>query len=198
MDYVKIPQNIRIEDKLIGPLSLRQIVIIAMGGGVSYALYAMVSKSFGVFPPVAHAFVWLPLIFCAAFSLIRINDITLTRYSLLVFELMVKPRKRVWQPRRGVNTIPRAQMPKKTKHGKEDSEKSKARPPMKLKDLNALLAQGEKNQDLAAVQQSGNLLESTMAEQTLSDASENEMSEHGARLDKIWQEMKEGTAHSHT
>ncbi len=124
MDYVKIPQNIRVEDKLIGPLSLRQIIIVAIGGGVSYAMFAGLSKTYGSVPAVAHAFIWLPLIICAAFALVKINDISLTRYSLLTFELMVKPRKRVWQPRRGLNVVPKegGSTKKKGKKGKEEPE----------------------------------------------------------------------------
>ena len=102
MDYVKIPQNVRVQDKLIGPLGLKQIILIAVGGGFSYTLFAMMNKTYGYVPPVAHAFIWWPGILAAAFAVVRINDITLFRYCLLTIEMMSKPRQRVWQPRHGL------------------------------------------------------------------------------------------------
>ena len=38
IEPVKIPQNVYIEDRIVGPLTLRQTLIMAIGGGFSYAL----------------------------------------------------------------------------------------------------------------------------------------------------------------
>lgn len=186
MDYVKIPQNIRIEDKLIGPLSLRQIIIVALGGGVSYTLFAMLNKTYGAVPQAAHLVIWLPLIFCAAIALIKINDITLTRYALLTFELMVKPRRRVFQPRRGLDILPRATTSKKGK--KEHEEEAKAavkKPEVKIKDLSALLDRGAGGTERMPLGNDG-----TLGAQIALDATEAEIEAHGRRLEKMWQEMK--------
>ena len=40
----KIPQDIGIEDKIVGPFSLRQLLIVAVGGGISYAIFAISSR----------------------------------------------------------------------------------------------------------------------------------------------------------
>lgn len=195
MDYVKIPQNIRIEDKLIGPLSLRQIIIIAIGGGVSYTFYAMASKTYGQVPAAAHVFIWLPLILCAAFSLVKINDISLMRYALLTFELMVKPRRRVFQPRRGLNTVPKSAMQKQGKKSKEDAlelvpEKKAA---LFIGDLSALLDRGgaEKN-DTEHTTTAKDVFENTIGEQAILDADSQAIADQSKRLDALWQEMKSG------
>ena len=194
MDYVKIPQNIRIEDKLIGPLSLRQIIMIAIGGGVSYALFAMLSKTYGQVPPVAHAFIWLPLIFCAAFALVKINDISLMRYSLLTFELMVKPRRRVFQPRRGLSIVSKITAPKPGKKSKEENmEKIPEKKAVLIGDLSALLdREGEASNDHPQVT-AKDVIENTIGAQAILNADEEEISGQRKRLDTLWQEMKSGS-----
>lgn len=102
MQNVKIPQNIQIEDKLIGPLSIRQIIIVGIGLGTSYTLVSAVKKSAGTIPYTAHVYIWLPAIIAIAFAMVKINDISLFRYCLLMVEMMLKPRRRVWRPREGL------------------------------------------------------------------------------------------------
>lgn len=188
MDYVKIPQNIRIEDKLIGPLSLRQLIMIAAGGGVSYTLYAMMNKAYGAVPPAAHLFIWLPLIFFAAIALVRINDISLTRYALLTFELMVKPRRRVFQPRRGLDILPRAVTSKKGKKEQDEDVKAVAKKPeVKIKDLSALMDRGSAGTENVPAGVDG-----LIGAQIALDVSDAEVEAHGKRLEKMWQDMKSG------
>jgi len=193
MDYVKIPQNIRVEDKLIGPLSLRQIIMIAIGGGVSYTLFAMLSKTYGQVPPVAHVFIWLPLVLCAAFALVKINDISLMRYSLLTFELMVKPRRRVFQPRRGLNIVPKPTAPKPGKKSKEENmKKAPEKGAVLIDDLSALLDRGgEASGDHPQVTAT-DVFENTIGAQAILDADEEVISDQRRRLDVLWQEMKSG------
>ena len=99
---VKIPQNVYIEDRIIGPITLRQIIICALGGGFSYAVYAMFSKAYG--PPniVVTVLIWVPAAIAAAFAFVRINDVSLLRMMLLVIERFNKPMRRIWSPRRGL------------------------------------------------------------------------------------------------
>ena len=146
MDYVKIPQNVKVEDKLIGPLSLRQIGMIAAGGGLSYTLYAAVSKTYGSVPALMHAIIWWPAIFAAAFAMVRINDISLFRYCLLIIETMSKPRQRVWQPRRGIMVVQTSTVStKKKKKKKEDVQEEEVPEPksdVRLEELSVILDRG--------------------------------------------------------
>jgi hypothetical protein len=105
IESVKIPQEIRIEDKIIGPLSLRQLGLTAAGGGLSYAIFASIQKALGFVPVVFHLFIWLPFLLSAAFALLKINNLSLFRLTLLMVESVVKPRVRPWLPRRGINIV---------------------------------------------------------------------------------------------
>ncbi|MBT3835557.1 hypothetical protein HOF56_04925 [Candidatus Peribacteria bacterium] len=143
MEYVKIPQDIRVKDKLIGPLSLIQIIVIGAGGGISYVLFASAKKAAGTVPIAMHAVIWLPLIFAVAFAVIRINDISLFRYCLLMLEMMSKPRRRVWQPRKGIDMVSRFSTPKKKKGKKGEDEIEEEKPmnksEVKLDELSVIL-----------------------------------------------------------
>ncbi len=99
---VKIPQNVYIEDRIIGPITLRQIIICALGGGFSYAQYAMFSKAYG--PPnlILTVLIWVPAAIAAAFAFVKINDVSLLRMLLLIIERFNKPMRRIWSPRRGL------------------------------------------------------------------------------------------------
>ena len=145
MDYVKIPQNVRIEDKLIGPLSIRQIALIAIGGGMSYTLFAGLQNTYGEVPAIAHAFIWLPAILFLAFAVVRIYDISLFRYVLLILETLSKPRRRVWQPRSGLSTeiespaaLAKYEKEKKKK-GKEVHKEEEKKSDIRLDELSIIL-----------------------------------------------------------
>lgn len=102
LEPVKIPQNVYIEDRIVGPLTLRQIILIALGGGFSYVLYSMLLKTYGQLNWAVTAIVWIPLAVAAAFALVKINDLSLFRICLLVIERVSKPQARVFSPRSGI------------------------------------------------------------------------------------------------
>jgi hypothetical protein len=101
IDPVKIPTDIQIEEKIIGPVGLRQIFILMITGGFSYALWSSIGSQ-----PTASTVVkiicWLPLILGAAFSFVKIHDVTLLRLLLLQIEKLQKPAIRAFGPREGI------------------------------------------------------------------------------------------------
>jgi hypothetical protein len=103
IEAVKIPQNVYIEDRIIGPLTLRQIILMAVGGGISYVIYASLVKLYGTVDIVTTVIVWLPAVIFAAFALIKINDLSLARIVLLTVERMSKAPVRTWTPRQGIS-----------------------------------------------------------------------------------------------
>lgn len=102
MQY-KIPQNVGIEDKIVGPLTLRQLIIIAVGSAISYVFFAILSKVYEL-NILEYIIVALPALLAVAFALIKINDIPLTKYIFLFLEFAMKPKKRVWD-HRGISAI---------------------------------------------------------------------------------------------
>jgi hypothetical protein len=101
IDPVKIPQNVYVEDRIIGSITLRQIIICLLTGGLSYGIFSSI-KAAGIMSSVTGVLAWTPLIIGAAFAFMKINGITLTRFCLLMLEKTDKPAIRVWAPRRGI------------------------------------------------------------------------------------------------
>lgn len=120
LDPVKIPQNVYVEDRIIGPVTLRQIFLTLAGGGVSYAIYGAVKKT-GNLTLVTAAASWAPLVIMVAFAFLKINGISLFRFMLLMAEKSQKPAIRYWQPREGISMSPSSFVPRQIKkHAKGD------------------------------------------------------------------------------
>jgi hypothetical protein len=102
IDPIKIPQNVYIEDRIIGPLTLRQIIICVLGAGFSYVIYSMYSKMYGAVSIPMTIALWMPALIAAAFAFVRVNDLSLFRLCLLMIERLEKPTIRTWTPRRGL------------------------------------------------------------------------------------------------
>ncbi len=90
----KIPQNVQIEDRITSFLTVRQLIICAIGGGIIYMIYIWLSKYY-------YAEVWLPPVFILsaitlAVAFVKINGLTFTKWTLLFLEHMINPKKRVW------------------------------------------------------------------------------------------------------
>ena len=68
----QVPQFIEIEDKIIGPLTLKQFVYLAGGAGLSYLVYAVTNPYLPIFIVVA---LMLPVAaFGVALAFYKINN----------------------------------------------------------------------------------------------------------------------------
>lgn len=119
IEAVKIPQNVYVEDRIIGPITLKHLLIMGIGAGISYAIFASAQKA-GVTNVIALGACWTPAAVAAAFAFFRINDLSLFHIILLSIEGMNKPSQRYWSPYPGIsiNLIT-------TQHAKEIVEASK-------------------------------------------------------------------------
>lgn len=102
IEAVKIPQNVYVEDRIIGPVTLRQLMITGIGAGISYALYATATKAGGATVPIAIA-CWTPAVIFAMFAFLKINDLSLFNIILLMVEGFNKPSQRYWSPHPGIS-----------------------------------------------------------------------------------------------
>lgn len=102
VEPIKIPQNVYIEDRIVGPLTLKQIITVSIGCGFSYALYSLLIQSYGKVPLPVTVLAWVPGALSFVFAFVKINDLSLFRIILLLVERMNKPETRVWTPRRGI------------------------------------------------------------------------------------------------
>ena len=101
IDPVKVPQNVYVEDRIIGPITLRQIMIIMISSGLSYAIWAVMKAAGPVSGPQLGA-AWTPTVLGVIFAFVKINGISMFRMVLLSLEMLHKPRRRKWEPREGI------------------------------------------------------------------------------------------------
>ncbi len=99
----KVPQNVQREDTIIGPLTLRQLLILGVGGGVAYALYVSLSTTYFIE-------IWLPPVaivgaLTAAFAFLKIHEMPFHIFLMNFLEYHLLPKKRIWIQGSGIPFI---------------------------------------------------------------------------------------------
>ncbi len=90
----KVPQNVQRADQIVGPLTLRQLIICGIGGIIAYGLYVSLAKYYiwiTWLPPVA-----IISVITIAFAFVRPIDLNFEKWILLWLEFFLLPRKRTW------------------------------------------------------------------------------------------------------
>lgn len=91
MQQFVVPQFIDVEDKVLGPITVRQFIIILVGGGLDFIAYKLAD-----FTLFLLEFVIISLIsFVVAF--VKINGRPIHYFLLNVFQTTKRPKRRVWQ-----------------------------------------------------------------------------------------------------
>ena len=85
------------EDKILFFITMKQLVILMVTGGISYFLFVQLSKTY-ILSQVAVGFILLPFILGCAFCFIKIKGLGLTQFFLLNVEHLLLPARRYWQP----------------------------------------------------------------------------------------------------
>lgn len=108
----KVPQNIDLEDKIVGPLTLIQFLYILGGALIDYILFQTVAKaSFAVFIVLASPISLVAL----ALAFLKIQDQPLSHFIKAGLIYLQSPQTRLWQ-RRGhdVSILTETPKPKET------------------------------------------------------------------------------------
>lgn len=87
----KVPQKIDMEDKVIGPLTMRQFVYLMVGGMIFYA--TIKTENFSYIIIIGTPCILLAL--CLAF--IKIQDQPFSKFLLSLVFFIIKPRFRIWE-----------------------------------------------------------------------------------------------------
>ena len=93
MQY-KVPQNVQREDTIVGPLTLRQLIILAAGGAIAYSIYVGLSKTYFIevwLPPVA-----IVSAITLAFAFLKIHSLPFHRFLINLIEYKLLSRSRIW------------------------------------------------------------------------------------------------------
>jgi hypothetical protein len=136
----KIPQNVGIEDKIVGPFSLRQLIILAIGVGISYVLFAITSRIYEL-NILEYILIALPALFALALAMLRIHNVSFGKYILLMLEHAIKPKKRMWD-HRGISALVAPDLTDKGAAKKKAVAAKKEKENVNLSDLSAMLDSG--------------------------------------------------------
>lgn len=94
MGTYKVPQNVEAEDKILGPLSLKQFIYALIGIGYGLLTFAIFSKISIV--------IWVflgapPMLALLALGLYQRQDQPMEVFIIAILEFFVRPRSRTWQ-----------------------------------------------------------------------------------------------------
>jgi hypothetical protein len=95
----KIPQNVQMEDKIVGPLTLKHMIILGAGGGLAYFVYIILSRAYFWeiwLPPVA-----IIVILTIVIAFVKVYNLSFGKFILLFIEYNLLPRKRKWMKSSG-------------------------------------------------------------------------------------------------
>ncbi|MFH1413135.1 MAG: PrgI family protein [bacterium] len=90
MQQFTVPQFIDVEDKVIGPLSVRQFIIVLVSMGIIAISYKVFD--FSMFLTIAATV----LVLGGVFAFIKINGSPFHYFLLNLLQTLLKPRLRVW------------------------------------------------------------------------------------------------------
>lgn len=141
----KVPQDVQREDTIIGPITLKQMGILGIGGGLAYSIYVTLSKTYFIeiwLPPVA-----IISLITLAFAFLKIHQLPFHEYLMNMIEYNVLPKKRMWIQGGGYPFIPPASEEKKQEDKKikqaQVAEKEKS-----IEELSAVLDRNSKKEGL--------------------------------------------------
>lgn len=93
----KVPQNIDMQDRILGPLTMVQFVYAVVGFGLCYSIYMSLPSpfSFVLIGPIAL------LVFCLDF--VKMNERPFQDFLLAAIEFIFSPKRLIWQQSHGSN-----------------------------------------------------------------------------------------------
>lgn len=91
MQQFVVPQFIDVEDKVIGPITVRQFIILLVGSGFIFAAYKLADFTLFLFEFVVLSFITF------SFAFIKINGRPVHFFLLNVIQTSRRPRLRLWQ-----------------------------------------------------------------------------------------------------
>jgi len=89
--HFKVPQNIDMPDRILGPLTMLQFVYAVIGGGGVYVCYMSLPSPFGIILAAIIGLFTLSMIF------LKINERPFSVFLFSLFRFMSTPKQRVWQ-----------------------------------------------------------------------------------------------------
>jgi len=119
----KVPQDVQRADTIIGPITMTQLIILGIGGGICYAIYVSLAKTYFIE-------IWLPPVavlgaLTLAFAFLKIHELPFHVFIMNLLEYYLLPRKRVWIQGTGRPLVTPSQTKKEIKKVEEAPKKEK-------------------------------------------------------------------------
>ncbi len=134
MQY-QVPQNVQREDTIIGSITMRQLIILAIGGGLAYAIYVGLGKTYVTAVAAPPALIIGGI--TAAFAFLKIHGMEFHVYLMSLIQYHYMPKQRYWIQNTGTPFISPFAMEVEKKVKKEENEKVVNR--QKLNDLSKIV-----------------------------------------------------------
>ena len=119
----KVPQDVQREDTIIGPITLKQMIILGVGGGIAYAIYVSLAKTYFMeiwLPPVA-----IVSAITLAFTFLKIHNLPFHVFLMNFIEYNLLAKKRTWTQGTGDTFVSSYENLKKKKEKKLDKKEKK-------------------------------------------------------------------------
>lgn len=145
MQY-SIPQFIEVEDKVIGPLTIRQFLIILFGGLLTAAGYSLFD--FGLFLFSGIIFIGVSVLF----AFVKINGQKLEKFVVAFFQYQFSSRVRHWAKDLTVKSEKLSSVERRTVHLKDYGKDTVSR--SKLHELSIMLDTASRNYESTATTKS--------------------------------------------
>jgi hypothetical protein len=99
----KVPQNIDMEDKIIGPLTLLQFIYLVIGGVFLYSTIKAGNVPMIIFAGIPVALLALALCF------VKIQDQPFSKFVVSLLFFLTRPKTRVWSKDTALEELPTTQ-----------------------------------------------------------------------------------------
>ncbi len=86
----KVPQNIDMPDRILGPLTMLQFIYAVIGGGLAYVAFMSLPSPLNYLVAILVALTTLALIF------LKINERPFSLFLVSLLRFMSSPRERIW------------------------------------------------------------------------------------------------------
>ncbi len=128
-----VPQFIDVEDKIFGPITVRQFVMIVIGIVILFLTFRLATFGFFIFMFV------LVGGSIALFGFVKINGARFHEFLLNVFSSLKKPSLRVWHKRLSMDEIKSLMKDKKPKEEKKQEVSKEPLSNTRLAELSLIL-----------------------------------------------------------
>lgn len=90
----KVPHDLKKQDKIIGPLSLKGLIILSIGLSIDYSIFLGISKIIGPTLSLIPVSIIAAIVIFIVFY--KYNNLEFVPFILLVIENFINPRTRYW------------------------------------------------------------------------------------------------------